>query len=185
MDKLCIQIELLIDAVRPQSYTDIRTICDYSALNGHEISGLIHRFKAVRSITVIVHDPLPICQIGQGTVLLHIGAVGILIKKTLGVDIHQRNDGSRFKQAVGSSLDIVIRDAAQVEKLGIGKILDNKSITANGLRDAALAVMEDPQIQESLRKIHGEIACAPGNRGAVRIIEEYFKNNTVEIQNRF
>ena len=76
-------------------------------------------------------------------------------------------------------------NARQVEKLGIGKILDNKSITANGLRDAALAVMEDPQIQENLRKIHGEIACAPGNRGAVRIIEEYFKNNTVEIQNRF
>lgn len=69
-------------------------------------------------------------------------------------------------------------NARQVEKMGLGKVLDYKSITADALRDAAFAVMEDRQIQENLRKIQEEIVCAPGNAGAVKIIEEYFKINT-------
>ena len=69
-------------------------------------------------------------------------------------------------------------NARQVEKLGLGKVLDYKAITANALRDTAFSVMEDRQIQENLRKIQDEIANAPGNRGAVKIIEEYFKNNS-------
>ncbi len=69
-------------------------------------------------------------------------------------------------------------NARQVEKLGLGKILDYKTITADTLRHSAFAVMEDWQIQENLRKIQDKIANAPGNRGAVKIIEEYFKNNT-------
>ena len=69
-------------------------------------------------------------------------------------------------------------NARQVKKMGMGKVLEYKDITADTLRDAAFAVMEDRQIQENLRKIQEEIACAPGNAGAVKIIEEYFKNNT-------
>ena len=68
-------------------------------------------------------------------------------------------------------------NARQVEKLGLGKVLDYKTITANALRDAAFAVMEDRQIQENLRKIQNEIANAPGNRGAVKIVEDYGENN--------
>ena len=68
-------------------------------------------------------------------------------------------------------------NARQVEKLGLGKVLDYKTITANALRDAAFAVMEDRQIQENLRKIQAEIAKAPGNRGAVKIVEAYGENN--------
>ncbi len=64
-------------------------------------------------------------------------------------------------------------NARQVEKLGLGKILDYKTVTANALRDAAFAVMEDRQIRENLRKIQNEIADAPGNRGAVKIVEAY------------
>ena len=63
-------------------------------------------------------------------------------------------------------------NSRQVEKLGLGKVLDYKTITADTLRDAAFAVMEDPKIRGSLRKIQEEIACAPGNAGAVRIIED-------------
>ena len=63
-------------------------------------------------------------------------------------------------------------NARQVEKVGLGKVLDYKAITANTLRDAALAVMKDRQIQENLQKIRDEIAHAPGNAGAVRIIED-------------
>ena len=68
-------------------------------------------------------------------------------------------------------------NARQVEKLGLGKVLDYKTITANALRDAAFAIMEDRQIQENLRKIHNEIANVPGNRGAVKIVEAYGENN--------
>ena len=69
-------------------------------------------------------------------------------------------------------------NAWQVEKLGLGKVLEYKTITANALRDAAFAVMEDRQIQEKLRKIQKEISCSPGNAGAVKLMEAYFKNNT-------
>lgn len=68
-------------------------------------------------------------------------------------------------------------NARQVEKLGLGKVLDYKTITANALRDAAFAIMENQQIQENLRKIQNEIAHAPGNRGAVKIVETYGENN--------
>ena len=69
-------------------------------------------------------------------------------------------------------------NARQVEKLGLGNLLDYKTITANALRDAAFAVMEDQQIRGNLRKIQEEISCAPGNSGAVKLIEESFKNNS-------
>ena len=68
-------------------------------------------------------------------------------------------------------------NARQVEKLDLGKVLDYKTITANALRDAAFAIMENQQIQENLRKIQNEIAHAPGNRGAVKIVETYGENN--------
>lgn len=63
-------------------------------------------------------------------------------------------------------------NALQVEKLGLGKVLDYKDITADKLRETAMAVMEDHQIRENLQKIQKEIAQAPGNAGTVRIIEE-------------
>ena len=62
-------------------------------------------------------------------------------------------------------------NARQVEKLGLGKLLDDKTITADKLKETAMAVMEDPQIRENLRRMQEEIAQAPGNAGAVRIIE--------------
>ena len=68
-------------------------------------------------------------------------------------------------------------NARQVEKLGLGKVLDYKTVTANALRDAAFAVMKDRQIQENLKKIRDEIAMAPGNSGAVKIVEAYGENN--------
>ena len=68
-------------------------------------------------------------------------------------------------------------NARQVEKLGLGKVLDYKSITADALRDAAFAIMENQQIRENLQKIQKEIATAPGNTGAVKIVEVYGENN--------
>ena len=68
-------------------------------------------------------------------------------------------------------------NARQVEKLGLGKVLDYKSITADALRDAAFAIMENQQIQENLQKIQNEVATAPGNVGAVKIVEVYGENN--------
>ena len=62
-------------------------------------------------------------------------------------------------------------NARQVEKLGLGKVLDYMTITANAPRDAAFAVMEDRQIRENLQVIQEAISRAPGNAGAVKIIE--------------
>lgn len=58
-------------------------------------------------------------------------------------------------------------NARQVQKLGLGKVLDYKTIAANTLTDAAFAVMQDRQIRENLRKIQEEIAYAPGNAGTI------------------
>ena len=64
-------------------------------------------------------------------------------------------------------------NARQVEKMGLGKVLDYKTITANSLRDAAFAIMENQQIRVNLKKFQDEIACVPGNAGGVGIIETY------------
>ncbi len=66
-------------------------------------------------------------------------------------------------------------NAGQVEKLGLGKVMDYKTITSDSLREAALAVMEDGKIRENLRKIQEEIARAPGNAGAVKSMEAFFE----------
>ena len=65
-------------------------------------------------------------------------------------------------------------NARQVEKLGLGKVLEYKAITADKLKETAMAVMEDDQIRENLRKMQEEIARAPGNAGAVGIIEAHY-----------
>ena len=64
-------------------------------------------------------------------------------------------------------------NARQVENLGLGRVLDYRTITADKLKETAMAVMEDNQIRENLQKIQKEIAEAPGNAGAVGIIEAY------------
>lgn len=66
-------------------------------------------------------------------------------------------------------------NARQVEKLGMGRVLDYKAITADTLKETAVAIMEDKQIRETLRKIQEEITQAPGNAGAVKIIETFAK----------
>ena len=67
-------------------------------------------------------------------------------------------------------------NARQVEKLRLGKVLDYKAVTANNLRETALAVMEDPVIRNNLRMVQAEIARAPGNAGAVDIIRAYYED---------
>ena len=66
-------------------------------------------------------------------------------------------------------------NARQVEKLGLGKVLDYKRVTAANLKASAFAVMKDEYIREKMRKIQAEISRASGNAGAVRIIEAYYK----------
>ena len=61
------------------------------------------------------------------------------------------------------------------ERLGLGKVLDYKSINADRLKEAVVSVPEDEQIRENQRKIREEIARAPGNAGAVRIIEAFMQ----------
>ena len=66
-------------------------------------------------------------------------------------------------------------NAKQAAQLGLGKVLECKIITAENLKVAAFSVMEDAHIRNNLRKIQTEIAHAPGNTDAVRIIESYYE----------
>lgn len=62
-------------------------------------------------------------------------------------------------------------NAQQVEKLGLGRRLDYRSLTVSQLRETSLAVMSDAAIGQCVRKMKTRIAHAPGNAGAVKIIE--------------
>ena len=64
-------------------------------------------------------------------------------------------------------------NAQQVARLGLGRVLDCKSITPQVLKETAFAVLSDKGIPEAIRSIQEELTHAPGNRGAVTIIEEY------------
>ena len=65
-------------------------------------------------------------------------------------------------------------NAEQVARLGLGKVLDYKSITPAILKDTAFAVMKDETVKKNLQDIQKQIANAPGNAGAVKIIEAYY-----------
>ena len=64
-------------------------------------------------------------------------------------------------------------NAAQVQRLGLGRVLDYKAITPEILRDTAFAVMDDMQIKKNMQAVQAEISRAPGNAGAVKMIEKY------------
>lgn len=64
-------------------------------------------------------------------------------------------------------------NAEQVDRLGLGWILDYKSITSVCLKEAAFSVLSDKGIQENVCSMKERITHAPGNAGAVRIVEEY------------
>lgn len=64
-------------------------------------------------------------------------------------------------------------NAEQVVRLGLGRVLDYKAVTSQSLENAAFSVLADKEIQTNVRRMKERITHAPGNRGAVRIIEEY------------
>ena len=64
-------------------------------------------------------------------------------------------------------------NARQVQRLGLGQVLDYTSITPESLCNTAFAVMNDPQIRQNVRTMQDEIAHATGNEGAVEIIENF------------
>lgn len=66
-------------------------------------------------------------------------------------------------------------NAGQVARLGLGMVLEYKYITAERLKEAAFAVLNDEHIRENQRKIPSEMARAPSNAGAVGIVEAYYK----------
>ena len=65
-------------------------------------------------------------------------------------------------------------NAEQVARLGLGRVLEYKSITPEALKKAAFEVMKDEQVKQNLHHIQKLIAQAPGNTGAVGIIEAYY-----------
>ena len=64
-------------------------------------------------------------------------------------------------------------NAEQVARLGLGKVLDYKSIAPDALKDAAFSVLLDEMILANTQAMKEIVANAPGNPGAVKIIEQY------------
>ena len=64
-------------------------------------------------------------------------------------------------------------NAEQVVRLGLGKTLDYKAITSGILKDTAFSVLSDQKILENVQAMKETVAMAPGNAGAVKIIEQY------------
>ena len=67
-------------------------------------------------------------------------------------------------------------NARQVERLGLGKVLPYKGLTPERLREAAYAVLADEIIAGNVREMQAQIAEAPGNAGAVKILEAFFED---------
>ena len=66
-------------------------------------------------------------------------------------------------------------NAQQVARLGLGMVLDYKAITPSILKDAAFAVMNDEAVKKNLQDNQKQITLAPGNAGAVKMIEAYYR----------
>lgn len=64
-------------------------------------------------------------------------------------------------------------NAQQVARLGLGRVLDYKSITHQSLKESVFSVLSDEKILENVRNMQKLLTHAPGNIGAVKIIEEY------------
>ena len=66
-------------------------------------------------------------------------------------------------------------NARQVERLGLGRVLNRKGLTAAALREAAFSVMSHETIRQKTAEMRHAVACAPGNTGAVRILERFMR----------
>ena len=71
-------------------------------------------------------------------------------------------------------------NAEQVARLGLGSILDYKTITSASLKDALSSVLSDEKILKNVKAMKDTIAQAPGNAGAVKIIEAYYHGGPYE-----
>jgi MGT family glycosyltransferase len=67
-------------------------------------------------------------------------------------------------------------NAAQVERLNLGKVLSPKSVTAKSLKAAAQAAIGNETICKAVAEMRKTVAQAPGNAGAVDIIEAYVRS---------
>lgn len=70
-------------------------------------------------------------------------------------------------------------NARQVARMGLGKALDHRGMSARKLRHAVFAVLEDADIRENMRKMQSLVVEAPGNAGAVALIEAYKNRGTL------
>ena len=69
-------------------------------------------------------------------------------------------------------------NARQMEKLGVGKVLDYDSLSPEILREAVFSLAADPQIWKNLRTVQNWIADAPGNRGGAEEILRFYREST-------
>lgn len=65
-------------------------------------------------------------------------------------------------------------NARQVARLGLEQVLDRKSVSPAALKKMAFSIMADKSISQNVQNMAQIVAAAPGNTGAVRIIEQYY-----------
>ena len=65
-------------------------------------------------------------------------------------------------------------NARKVEELGLGRVLEYRDVTPELLRQTAFSVMHDAAIRKNLEALQARIAEAPGNSGAVQLLQRRF-----------
>lgn len=65
-------------------------------------------------------------------------------------------------------------NAEQIVKLGLGKRLDYKGIDGASLKTAVMSVLNDDRIKQNSAVMKDAVKNCLGNKGAVRLIEEYY-----------
>jgi MGT family glycosyltransferase len=68
-------------------------------------------------------------------------------------------------------------NAGQVETLGLGKRVEYKSINSLALKESVLSVLSDEEIKANLANAQKWIVNAPGNKGGVAMIREYYEKH--------
>jgi len=101
---------------------------------------------------VLARSSVVICHGGYGTVLDAVDAAVPLIVVPFGADQHI--------------------NGASVERLGIGRLIDEEALTADVLRGAARALLTDPDWQRNITGLRNAWHALPHPAAAAALVEQ-------------
>lgn len=112
----------------------------------------VHVAAYVPQRAVLARSRVVICHGGYGTVLDAVDAAVPLIVVPFGADQHI--------------------NGASVERLGIGRLIDEEALTADVLRGAARALLTDPDWQRNITELRNAWHALPHPAAAAALIEQ-------------